>query len=230
MPRCQAHFSPRLFRFLRDLKRHNDRRWFTAQKERYEADVRAPMLRFIADVAEPLHRLSPAVVADPRPVGGSMFRIYRDTRFAKDKTPYKTHAAAHFRHRAGRDVHAPGFYLHLEPANVFLGAGIWHPDGDALSAIRRGILENPDLWIKITRSRAFRTACYWDGDVAVRVPAGIDPGHPLLEDLKRKDFTVLAEIGEAAALRPDFLARFVRFCKTASGLNEFLARALGLDW
>jgi uncharacterized protein (TIGR02453 family) len=230
MADLQGHFTPALFRFLRDLKRHNDRGWFAAQKERYETEVRAPMLRFIADAAEPLHRVSPAVVADPRPVGGSMFRIQRDTRFAKDKTPYKTHAAAHFRYHASRDVHAPGFYLHLEPGSVFFGAGIWHPDTEALAAIRRGILENPDLWAKITRSRAFRAASYWDGDVAVRVPAGVDSSHPLVEDLKRKDFTVLADVSEADACRPDFLARFVRFCRAVAGLNEFLARSLGLDW
>jgi uncharacterized protein (TIGR02453 family) len=224
------HFTPALFRFLRDLKRHNDRRWFLANKERYERDVREPLLRFIADVAAPLHNLTPAILADPRPIGGSMFRIHRDTRFAKDKTPYKTHAAAHFRHRAGRDVHAPGLYLHLEPDNVFFGAGIWHPDGEALAAIRRAILENAELWTRITRSRAFRTACTFDGDAAKRVPPGVPFDHPLLEDLKRKDFTVISDVAEKDALRGDFLQRFVRFCRAASGLNEFLALALRLDW
>jgi uncharacterized protein (TIGR02453 family) len=226
----EPHFTPALFRFLRDLKRHNDRGWFLANKERYERDVREPMLRFITDVAAPLHTLAPAIHADPRPIGGSMFRIHRDTRFAKDKTPYKTHAAAHFRHRAGRDVHAPGFYLHLEPDNVYFGAGIWHPDGEAQAAIRSAILENAALWTRITRSRAFRTASTFDGDVAKRVPRGVPPDHPLLEDLKRKDFTVIGDVGEQDALRPDFLQRFVRFCRAVGGLNEFLALALRLDW
>jgi uncharacterized protein (TIGR02453 family) len=224
------HFSPDLFRFLRQLKRHNDRAWFASNRERYERDVRGPLLRFIAEAAQPLARISPAVNADARPASGSMFRIWRDTRFSKDKTPFKTHAAAHFRHRAGRDVHAPGFYLHLEPANVFFGAGIWHPDAEPLGAIRRGIVENAELWKRITRSRAFRRACYWDGDSAKRVPAGIDPHHPLIEDLLRKDFTVLAEVTEKDALRSDFLDRFVRFCRAVSGLNAFLARSLSLDW
>jgi uncharacterized protein (TIGR02453 family) len=227
---AQAHFTPTLFRFLRDLKRHNDRHWFVAHKAAYERDVRDPLLRFIAEIAEPLARVSPAVLVDPRPIGGSMFRIYRDTRFAKDKTPYKTHAAAHFRHRAGRNVHAPGFYLHLEPANVFFGAGIWHPDKEALARIRAGILENAGLWRKITTARTFVTACTWDGDVAKRVPSGVPPDHPLLADLKRKDFTVLADVAEGDALRPDFAQRFLRFCRAASGLNEFLARSLGLPW
>jgi uncharacterized protein (TIGR02453 family) len=224
------YFSPALFRFLRQLKRHNDRDWFARNRERYEQDVREPLLRLIAESAEPLARISPAVNADPRPMGGSMFRIWRDTRFSKDKTPFKTHAAAHFRHRAGRDVHAPGFYLHLEPGNVFFGAGIWHPDKEALDAIRRGIVENAALWKRITKGRAFCRACYWDGDSAKRVPAGIDPRHPLIEDLLRKDFTVLAEVPEKDALRADFLDRFVRFCGAVSGLNAFLARSLSLDW
>ncbi len=200
MARREPYFSPALFRFLRQLKRHNARPWFADNKERYERDVRDPMLRFIAALAEPLARVSPALVADPRPVGGSMFRIDRDTRFAKDKTPFKTHAAAHFRHRAGRDVHSPGLYLHLEPGNVFFASGIWRPDGDALAAIRGAVVENAELWRAITRSRAFRSACVWDGDVAVRVPAGIDPRHPLREDLTRKDYVVSAAVGEAAAL------------------------------
>ncbi len=230
MPRPEPHFTPALFRFLRELKRHNDRRWFLANKERYERDVRGPLLRFIGDLAGPLGAVAPAIVADPRPIGGSMFRIFRDVRFAKDKAPYKTHAAAHFRHRAGRDVHAPGFYLHLEPGDVFFGAGIWHPDAEALKAIREGIIENADLWRRITRARAFRAACWFDGDVAKRTPVGVPADHPLLEDLLRKDFTVIGEVAEGDALKPDFLGRFVRFCRTVAGLNEFLARALNLDW
>jgi uncharacterized protein (DUF2461 family) len=207
---ADAHFSPALFRFLRELARHNDREWFTRNRERYEREVRDPMLRFIGDLARPLSNVSAHVVADPRPVSGSMFRIYRDVRFSKDKRPYKTHAAAHFRHDAGRNVHAPGFYLHLEPGDVFFGAGIWHPDPGTLAAIR--------------------SACSFDGESAARPPRGIDPDHPLIEDLKRKDFTVIADSSENEATSPRFLERFVRFCRAVSPLNEFLARSLGLGW
>ncbi|HEX9708874.1 MAG TPA: DUF2461 family protein, partial [Candidatus Thermoplasmatota archaeon] len=86
-----AHFRPALFRYLVDLRHHNDRQWFATNKGRFEADVRDPMLAFIREAASPLARISRHVLADPRPVGGSLFRIYRDTRFSKDKTPYKTH-------------------------------------------------------------------------------------------------------------------------------------------
>jgi uncharacterized protein (TIGR02453 family) len=224
------HFSPRLFAFLRDLKRHNDRQWFAANKERYERDVRAPMLRFVAEAAAPLGRISRTIVADPRPVGGSMFRIHRDTRFSKDKSPYKTHAALHFRHRAARDVHAPGYYLHLEPGRVMAGAGLWHPDPPTLLAIRAALVRQPEAWRKAVGGRAFRAACRLEGEAVTRVPRGFPPAHPLAEDLKRKDFTALADFSEREALATTFLPRFIGFCRASAPLNAFLAMALGLDW
>jgi uncharacterized protein (TIGR02453 family) len=225
-----AHFSKALFAFLRDLKRHNDRAWFAANKERYERDVRDPMLRFIADAAGPLQRISREILADPRPVGGAMFRIYRDTRFSKDKTPYKTHAAAHFRHRAGGHVHTPGFYLHLEPGEVMAGTGIWRPDGPTLQIIRTALVDNDTLWKRITSARSFRRAGELEGEVARRPPRGFDPDHPLIADIRRRDFTVMASFTDADALSAGFLDRFIRFCEATAPLNEFLARALGLGW
>jgi uncharacterized protein (TIGR02453 family) len=225
-----AHFAPSLFRFLRQLAENNEREWFLANKTRYERDVRDPLLAFVSDVAPALQRISREIVADPRPVGGSMFRIHRDTRFSKDKRPYKTHAAAHFRHRARRDAHAPGFYLHLEPGNVFAGAGIWRPDGPAAGAIRDAILENEKLWRSITRSRRFRARCRLEGGALKRPPRGFDPAHPLVDDLKRKDFTVVERFRQGDAIGPRFLSRFVRFCEAAAPFNEFLARSLALDW
>ena len=136
---ARAHFGPELFRFLRDLVKHNDREWFAKHKARYEEHVRDPMLRFIEDLGPVLQEIAPRFVADPRPVGGSMFRIHRDTRFSKDKSPYKTHVGIRFPHKAGKDVHAPGFYLHLEPGQVFFGCGVWHPDGATLARIRGSI-------------------------------------------------------------------------------------------
>ena len=128
-----------LFDFLRDLRENNDREWFQANKGRYLAEVRDPMLDFIGAFAAPLAEISPHFVADPRPNGGSLFRIYRDTRFSRDKTPYKTNAGAHFRHAAGKDAHAPGFYLHLEPGMCFAGCGVWRPDGPTVTKIREAI-------------------------------------------------------------------------------------------
>lgn len=141
----KVYFGKELFQFLAELSLNNDRTWFNANKARYERDVKQPLLAFIEDFQVPLKRINPHFVADPRPAGGSMFRIYRDTRFGKDKTPYKTHAAAHFRHDATGDVHTPGFYLHLEPMNVMCGAGIWKPDGPTLLRIREAIAAKPEV-------------------------------------------------------------------------------------
>jgi uncharacterized protein (TIGR02453 family) len=223
-------FTPALFTFLADLAENNQREWFQANRVRYERDVRDPMLLFIAALQQPLEQIAPEVVADPRPVGGSLFRIHRDTRFAKDKSPYKTHVAAHFRHRAGRDVHAPGFYLHLAPGEVVAGAGLWRPDPAALKGIRDALVAHPDEWRRLTSAKAFRAAGHLEGESAKRVPVGFAADHPLAEDLKRKDFTVIARWPQQDALAPDLLKRYVRFCRDTSAVNGFLARALGLPW
>jgi uncharacterized protein (TIGR02453 family) len=225
-----AHFGPELFKFLRDLKRHNDRAWFDRNRERYERDVKAPLLRFIVDFAEPLSRISPHMLADPRPMGGSMFRIYRDTRFSKDKSPYKTHAAAQFRHRAGKDVHAPGFYMHLEPGEVFVGAGIWHPDSPTLALIRRALVARGADWRKAVSSRAFKKECSLAGDVLARPPRGFAPEHPMIAEIKRKDFIAIAQWSERDALRPGFMDKLAGFCRTTAPMMRFLAKASKLEF
>ena len=131
----EPHFGPELFDFLRELRENNDRDWFQANKERYEHDVKEPLLGFISDFGPRIAKISPHIRADPRPTGGSLFRIYRDVRFSKNKAPYKVHAAAQFRHKRGKDVHAPGYYLHLEPGQVFAGGrhlapGLGEPQED----------------------------------------------------------------------------------------------------
>ncbi len=165
-------FSPRAFAFLAELAANNDREWFRANKSRYLADARDPALRFIGDFAGPLRRISPHFRADPRAQGGSLFRIYRDTRFSRDKSPYKTHIGIHFRHEAAKDAHAPGFYLHIEPGNCFMGGGVWHPAGPALRRIREGIDEDSQGWKRASRGRRFRERFELAGDSLVRAPRG----------------------------------------------------------
>ena len=184
-----SYFSPELFRFLRQLKKNNRRDWFAANKPRYEREVRDPLLGFITDFGPRLSKISSHFVADPRPAGGSMFRIYRDTRFAKDKSPYKIMAAAQFRHQDGKDVHAPGFYLHLEPGNVFVGTGIYHPDNRTPTKVRDAIIEHPDRWRRIVTARAFKENWTLGGGSLKKPPRGYDPEHPFIEDLKRKDLS-----------------------------------------
>ena len=127
---------PELFCFVRDLKANNEREWFETHRSRFEDHLREPALEFIHQFGPKLGDISRHFNAIPKPVGGSLFRIYRDVRFSKDKTPYKTHVGIHFRHRQHRDAHAPGFYLHLEPRACFMGCGIWRPDREALAALR----------------------------------------------------------------------------------------------
>ncbi len=227
MPPARSTVTPRTFRFLSELARHNDRDWFNANKDRYIEEVRDPLLAFVAAFAPKLAKISHQMVADPRPVGGSLFRIYRDTRFSVDKRPYKTHAGLSFRHRSGREVHGPVFYLHLEPGTVFSAAGMWHPPSDSVKQVRDAIIAHPERWERATRGRS---RALDDGDRLVRPPRGYDLEHPLLEDLKRKSFTMSTRFTQKEACAPDFLNQFARACRQTAPLMEFLTDAVGLPW
>ncbi|MHC4991540.1 MAG: DUF2461 domain-containing protein [Planctomycetota bacterium] len=229
--RPSAHFTPELFRFMRQLRRNNDREWFQKNRDRYIEHVRDPMVRFIGDFAPRLRRISRQFLADPSLQGGSMFRIHRDVRFSNDKSPYKTMAAAQFRHLRGKDVHAPGFYLHLGAGEVFTGGGLWRPDGPTLSAIRTHLVEHGDDWKRLLRRQAFRDGrLRLGGESLKRPPRGFDPEHPLIDDLKRKDFIVATDLGEEDACAPDFLDRYTEICRTQAPFVRFLTDATGLPW
>ena len=226
-PKKEPHFTPELFSYLKTLKRNNNREWFNKNKGRYEELVKGALLRFIDDFGPHLEKISRCFVADPRTTGGSMFRIYRDVRFSKNKAPYKTHAAAQFRHEAGKDAHAPGFYLHLEPGSVFTGAGLWRPDGASVKAIRQAIVDDEKGWRRAVGSKAFLANAELSGESLKRPPRGFDADHPLIEDLKRKDFIAGINFSEADACSADFLAKFVTACKTFAPLVKFLTQAVG---
>jgi uncharacterized protein (TIGR02453 family) len=221
--RGQAFFDERLFRFLRELKAHNDREWFLAHKPRFEAEVKEPMLAFIMAFADPLQRLNQHYLADPR---RSMFRIFRDTRFAKDKSPYKTNVGAHFRHQdCSKDVHSPGFYLHLEPGECFVATGLWHPEPESLHKVRQRIVERTKEWQALEAG-----GLQVQGDALKRAPQGFDPEHPCLEALKLKDFYTHTPLTEREVCAPDFLERFTGICRKDAPLAAFLTKALDLPW
>jgi uncharacterized protein (TIGR02453 family) len=221
-----SSFPPSLFTFLRDLKRHNDREWFAAHRDRYVEAVETPMLTFITALVERMPAISKEVVVDPRRTGGSMMRIYRDTRFSPDKSPFKTWVAAHFRHRgAKKDQTAPAFYLHLGPLERFAGGGVYHPDRPALTRIRQAIASSPAAWAKVVKA-----VPEIEGERLTRPPAGFDPAHRFIEDLKRKDFYCGAEFSEREATSPTFLDRYLAICRESAPLMGFLAHALGLRW
>ena len=221
---------PELFDFLRELKENNNRTWFQSNKARYESAVKQPLFNFIEGFADRLPAISPHYQAIPRVNGGSLFRIYRDVRFSNDKTPYKTAAALHFRHESARDVHAPGFYLHLEPGEVFVSCGIWKPAFDTLTRIRTKIAEHPDQWLSAVEEKDFSSTYSLVGDSLKRPPKGYDPEHPLIKDLKRKDHLASIELTEETACLPDFLDQYIELCRKSAPFMRFLTEAIGLPW
>jgi uncharacterized protein (TIGR02453 family) len=226
---AKPFFTPALFTFLTELRLHNDREWFARNRERYLRDVRDPMLRFIAGFAPVLKKLAPRLVADPRPVGGSLFRIHRDTRFSGDKTPYKTNVAAHFRHEAGRDVHGPAYYVSLDPDEVHVGGGVWHPEADALLAIRKAILAKAAAWRRVTGTPAMRELEVW-GESLKRTPRGFPEDHPMDELLRRKDFAWGLTLREKDALSPRFPERVAEVYRAMVPAMKLLADAVRLPW
>jgi uncharacterized protein (TIGR02453 family) len=217
--------------FFRDLAKHNDREWFEANKQRYRESVQAPMLSFISAMDVPLGRFADCFVADARSNGGSMFRIYRDTRFSRDKTPYKENAACHFRHEAGKDAHAPGFYVHIEPGQVFFGGGLWHPPAPELRKVREAIADDPDRWLEITRGAAFRRRFgAVRGDSLKRPPQGFDPEHPLVDELKRSSFFAMQEARPQAILSGDFVKEVAKSFQALAPFMQFLTDAEGLPF
>jgi uncharacterized protein (TIGR02453 family) len=221
----EPSFTPALFAFLRELKAHNEREWFNANKARYESDVKEPALAFVEDFGHRLPGVAPHLIADKR----SLFRIYRDTRFAKDKTPYKTHVGIYFRHARAADAETGGLYVHLEPGSVFLGAGIWHPGTPALKRIRDAIVARPEGW----RAAVAAVAPDWrqaDGEKLKRAPAGYPADHPLIEDLKRKSFAVTSKLTQRDATGRRFLDEVEARAARARPYMEFMSRALGVEY
>ena len=221
-------FPAGFFDFFAELSGNNERLWFNANKERYRAEVVAPISRLIAAMAPRLERMSKHFTADPRPHGGSMFRIYRDVRFAKDKRPYKEHAACQFRHNLGRDAHAPGFYIHLAPDEVIFGGGMWMPPAPQLKAVREAIAKDSAGWRRVTANKKLKeTFGSIAGDSLKRPPRGFDGDHPQIADIKRKSFFAMAEGKPASAKKPEFTDDLAKTFADASPLMKFLCDATG---
>ena len=224
----EPSFGPELFAFLDDLRASNSKEWFAANRARYDEHVLEPALVFIEDFAPRLENISRHFQAVAKAQGGSLFRIHRDTRFSKDKSPYKTNIGIHFRHATARDAHAPGFYLHLERGSVFVGAGIWHPDGPTLQRLREAIVDDPDGWVAASRAPGLGGGLELWGESLKRPPAGFDPEHPLVDDLKRKHFVAARTLDERAAVGDGFIEQVEECYRSAVPLLRFLCRALGV--
>lgn len=217
-----------LLHFLEKLSRNNNREWFTKNKERYETAARTPALEFISAMEKPLRKVSPHFVASAKKVGGSLMRVHRDVRFSSDKTPYKTNLGIQFRHEVGKDVHAPGFYLHIALDECFLGAGVWRPDSDSLGAIRERIVEEPARWKRASTGKRFRDAWDLGGESLKRPPRGYDANHPLIEDLKRKDHIAVAPLTHDDLLALDVVDRVTEAYKRSQPYVGFLCEAVGV--
>ncbi len=230
---ASRYFTPALFAFLRELEANNEKKWWDANKERYHAVVRDPALDFINDFGARLQKISPHFVADARTVGGSLMRPYRDIRFSPDKTPYKTNVGIQFRHEAGKDIHAPGYYVHLEPDSCFAGVGLWHPETEVARALRQAIHDDVDGWAAATKTKTFTDTWSIDQDddeMLKRVPSGLDPGHPHADDLRMKSFIAGASLTQKTVTTAGFDQDLASMFKRASGFTNFLCDALGIPF
>jgi len=229
-PMANAYFSNQTITFLRTLAKNNNRDWFEQNKPIYEEVVRTPALQFIEDMADDLVQVSPHFMAQARKVGGSLMRVYRDIRFSKDKSPYKTNIGIQFRHERGQDVHAPGFYVHISPGDCFVGVGIWRPDAVALGKVRDAISEQSRKWIAAIQDRKFTRYFALGGETLNRPPRGYAKDHPLLEDIKRKDFIAIAELPESSVISSRFPKQVLTRFQAADSFMRFLCTSLNLQY
>ncbi|MEJ6519258.1 DUF2461 domain-containing protein [Shewanella bicestrii] len=215
--------------FLKQLALNNSRDWFKAHQEEYENKVRTPALRFIEQIQPDIVAISPRLTAVAKKVGGSLMRPQRDSRFSNDKTPYKTNVGIQFRHFQGKDVHAPGLYLHIAEDGCFIAAGIWHPESKVLNAIRTCIDENPNGYKKALHTLSSQ-GFVMDGDSLTRPPKGFDKHHPMLDELKRKDFIALKPIPFERLCQADAARYCAEQFAHCSQLMAYLCFALELDF
>ena len=225
---ASRYFSAQTFDFLTTLAANNRRDWFLENKLRYEETVRQPALDFIHDMSTELSMISPHFIALPKKVGGSLMRVNRDIRFGKDKRPYKTNIGIQFRHERGKDVHAPGFYLHIEKDNCFVGVGIWRPDARALGKVRDAIIEKSDAWLSARDNKAFTDHFTLSGDTLKTYPRGYDKHHPLIADLRRKEFIAIANLRQSNITSTTLLPQVANHFSQATPLMHFLCKALEL--
>lgn len=231
MTSARAHFTPALFDFLHDLAANNNREWFHANRARYDDDVREPVLGFITEVAPKLRKISPHIVADPNRVGGSMFRINRDTRFSPNRDPYSTAVKVAFRHDAvDRHMPGPGCFLQLASDGVTAAGGLYAADAAMLGAVRQAIADNGARWRRIIANPQLAPMIEDRGPLLKNPPRGFAADHPLIDDLKRKTFVWYLTCSVEDACSPDFMDRYVTACKAASPFTGFLASALGMEW
>ncbi|HVM43893.1 MAG TPA: DUF2461 domain-containing protein [Gemmatimonadales bacterium] len=240
MPSTTRFFTPASLTFLRGLARNNRRDWFEAHRADYETAILRPMREFVEEMDVRLARLAPEIVGDPK---RSLFRIYRDVRFSKDKSPYKTHAACWFfhrdaTHRVGQESHGggAGFYFHVQPGGCLDAGGIWMPPREALGKIRDAMATKPAAFTRVVSAPATvrRFGALDEDAVLTRVPRGYDPDHPAAKWLRYQSFTLGRALSDAqvtsarlpALVAEDFAAMLplVRWLNASLGLKPAARR------
>ncbi|HLP16731.1 MAG TPA: DUF2461 domain-containing protein [Bacteroidota bacterium] len=218
-------FPDEMIPFFKKLKRNNNREWFAKHKQEYEEIVKFPMQCYIASLAPLFAEFAPEFDVNPK---RSIFRIYRDTRFSSDKTPYKTHAAAHFVLKGmPKGLVGSGYYFHIEPGEVFLGAGIYIPDGVQIKKIRAAIDAHATEFLAIINNKKFiKRFGTLTGQKLQRVPTGYAPDHPMADYLKLKQFFVGVTLPEASITRERFLAESAGIFEEALPFVRFLNEAI----
>jgi uncharacterized protein (TIGR02453 family) len=216
--------------FLEELDANNNREWFAENKPRYEEQVLDVALRFIQSMQKPLAEIAPHFTAIPQRVGGSLMRVYRDTRFSKNKLPYKTNIGIQFRHEMAKDVHSPGYYVHIDPNQVFVGVGMWRPASEALRAIRERIGARPAEWGRVRSDSKFRRNFDLGGETLSRPPRGFDKDHEHIEDVKRKSFIAVRNLDVEDSLSPQFQRKVESSFNAGKPLMQFLCKAVGVPF
>jgi uncharacterized protein (TIGR02453 family) len=224
-------FTPAAFTFLRGLARHNEKPWFEAHRAQYEAAVLAPMREFVEEVDVRLATLIPELEGHPK---RSLFRIHRDVRFSRNKQPYKTNAACQFFHRdAGRTgaVQAAGLYFQIAPGDSFVAGGIWMPPRPQLQQLRDALIEDVAGFEAVVLDRGFRRRFGGldEEGMLVRLPRGVQPGHPAERWLRFTSFTVTQPLADADVLAPRLADRVAKAYSAMVPLIRWLNGALGFS-
>ena len=209
----KSYFTPALFQFLYDLSQNNSKEWFHANKARYEEEVKGPILDF-------LEALSGKLGAEYEVSKKSILRQHRDTRFSKDKSPYKTTTACFMYHKGmQKSDHPHGYYLHLAVDECFFGAGVHTPPKHNLEKIRNRIVSHANEWKKVAKLPL-------TGESLKRPPQGFDPEHQWISDIKRKDYIHCFPMDRDDVVSDDFLDQYLKHCKTSKPLMDFLTKAV----
>jgi uncharacterized protein (TIGR02453 family) len=220
-------FSNKTYEFLAGLIHNNERPWFEAHKSDYEKYIVEPAMALITDLDPIVKAVSPHYRGVPKKIGGSLMRIYRDTRFARDKTPYKTNIGIQLRHEAAGDVHAPGFYIHLSLEETFVGVGTWHPEPDDLKAIRQRIAAKSREYSSALESAA-AAGMKPVGESVKRMPTDFDAAHPLADEIKRKDFLVSTDLSPDLYMGPELVKTLESKFQAAAPFIKFVCAALNV--